>query len=188
MMNHLTYCSLGIALALDCFSVSLSCGILQRQMGRQVWVMAALFGLFQGTMAMLGWAVGDLLDGGVFLYYNKWISCILLCLLGGRMMWEGFSKETGSARLCADPSRLGVLLTLSVATSIDALVVGFSLTGMGIISLATAVVPTLWIASVSFLLTFAGKYLGVRLGHHLNLPAAPLAGIILILIGIKAVM
>lgn len=187
-MNHLTYCSLGIALALDCFSVSLSCGILQRRMGRQVWAMATLFGLFQGGMTLLGWTMGDLLSGGTIMSYHKWLSCILLCLLGGRMMWNGFHKSADSDRISVNPSSFSVLITLSVATSIDALVIGFSMTGIGITNFSHIVCPTLWIASTSFVLSFFGKYIGVRLGRHIDLPATHLAGLILILIGIKAVL
>ena len=176
------YFLIGTALAMDCFSVSISCGILQRHMGRQVWAMAFLFGLFQAAMPVLGWGLGVLMSSELA-SLNAWVACVLLILLGIKMIWEG--RKSAPRELHADPSRLGVLLTLSVATSIDALTVGFSFTGMGLLAFRQILYPIAWIGGMSFLLSIFGKYIGVKVGHHLHLPAEQVAGIILILIGLK---
>lgn len=176
------YFLIGTALAMDCFSVSISCGILQRRMGRQIWAMALLFGLFQAAMPILGWGLGDMLSSELA-SFNAWVACGLLIVLGIKMIWEG--RKSASRELHADPSRLDVLLTLSVATSIDALTVGFSFTGMGLLTFTQILYPIAWIGCMSFLLSIFGKYIGVKVGRHLNLPAEQAAGVILILIGLK---
>lgn len=174
---------IAIALAMDCFSVSISCGILQQRMGRQVWVMAFLFGFFQALMPFMGWCIGDMLS--VLSVVNRWVACLLLVLLGFKMIREGSRSESRS--LSVDPSRLSVLLTLSVATSIDALTVGFSFSGLGLLTFSQIWPPILWIGLMSFVLSLFGKYIGVKLGRHLNLPAEKLAGVILILIALKVI-
>lgn len=179
------YFLLGLALAMDCFSVSITCGIIQRRMGAQVWGMALLFGFFQALMPFIGWLFGDLLSRVA--QVNAWISCILLCLLGLKMIRDGYIKQREDADLSIDPSRLKILLMLSVATSIDALSVGFSFTGMGLVALHQIYYPLAWIGLMSFVMTLFGKYIGVKVGRHIHFPAEWLAGAILILIGFKVV-
>lgn len=175
---------LAVAVAMDCFSVSLTCGILQRRMGMQVWVMAFLFGLFQAAMPFIGWCFA-----GLFLeeiaWYDHWIAFFLLGILGGKMVWEGF-KPVEEQRF--DPSDLKVLLALAVGTSIDALSVGFSFTGMGIVEPPALLMPLTVIGVVSFVFSWVGKYIGVRIGHHLSFRAEPLGGLILIAIGVKVLL
>ena len=77
---------------------------------------------------------------------------------------------------------------LSIATSIDALSVGFSFTGMGLVTLQQVYYPLAWIGFMSFLMSLFGKYIGVKVGRHIHFPAEWLAGVILILIGLKTVI
>lgn len=142
---------LAVALAMDCFSVSVTCGILQRRMGAQVWGMAFLFGLFQAAMPLFGWCFADLFRAQIA-DYDHWVAFALLALLGGKMVREG--SRPGEERHY-DPSELKVLLTIGL---------------------------------VSFLLTVAGKYVGVRIGRRLDFPAPQLGGVILILIGVKVLL
>jgi len=172
---------LAVALAMDCFSVSITCGILQRRMGMQVWVMAFLFGLFQAAMPLAGWAFADLFRAEIA-DYDHWVAFALLGILGGKMILDGFQPEEEQHY---DPSDLRILLTLAVGTSIDALSVGFSFTGMGLVRLPQLLMPLLAIGLASFVLTVAGKYIGVRIGRRLDFPALQAGGVILILIGIK---
>ena len=74
---------IAIALGLDCFTVSITCGIIQRRMGGQVWAMAFLFGLFQGLMALLGWLITDGFSG-VIQAYDHWVAFSIL--LGKKLM------------------------------------------------------------------------------------------------------
>lgn len=175
---------MAVALAMDCFSVSLTCGILQRRMGTQVWVMALLFGLFQAAMPFFGWCFADLFREETA-RYDHWIAFSLLAILGGKMIWEGFQSAEEQH---FDPSDMKVLLALSVGTSIDALSVGFSFTGMGIVEMYALPMPLTVIGAVSFVLSWVGKFIGVRIGRCLSFPAEPLGGLILIAIGVKVLL
>lgn len=167
---------------MDCFSVSITCGILQKRMGRQVWAMALLFGLFQGGMPLVGWLLSSnflrLIEA-----YDHWVAFGLLLFLGGKMIWEGMHDDGENPHY--NPSRLGVLLMLSVATSIDALAVGVSYPGIGMKGLRSVLEASAWIAVVSFAMSVIGKFIGVKVGCRFNWPAEQVGGVILILIGLK---
>lgn len=186
LQQTIEYFLLGLALAMDCFSVSITCGIIQRRMGVQVWVMSLLFGFFQALMPLIGWLFGDLLCRVAAT--NAWISCALLCFLGLKMIRDGYRKQHEDTNLQIDPSRLKILLMLSVATSIDALSVGFSFTGMGLLEFRQVYYPLAWIGFMSFVMTLFGKYIGVKVGRHIHFPAEWFAGVILIIIGLKTVI
>lgn len=183
-MSILEQVLIAIALAVDCFSVSISCGILQRKMGSQVLVMAPLFGFFQGLMTLLGW----LLAGTSAVYiaaFDHWVAFALLAFLGGRMLISGFRKEKTET---FNPSSITTILLLSVATSIDAAAVGYSFPTMGVIEWSDLMIPISLIGAASFLMSIMGKYIGVTIGHHSRMPAEPLGGIILIAIGVKVLL
>ncbi len=181
-MNILETLLLAVALAMDCFTVSICCGIIERRMGKQVWLMAFFFGLFQAVMPLIGWLFAGLFSRQISAY-DHWVAFGLLAFLGGKMIWEGFHKKDECP--CFNPSRLSVILTLAVATSIDALAVGFSFIGMGLLRAAEIIIPIVSIGVVSFLFSLLGKHIGVRLGRRFNWPAEQLGGIILILIGFR---
>lgn len=176
---------LAIALAMDCFTVSVTCGVLQKRMGSQVWAMAFLFGLFQALMPLIGWLAAGLFSRQI-MAYDHWVAFGLLFLLGVKMIWEGFHGDKECHRF--NPSKPVVLLTLAVATSIDALAVGFSFVGMGIRTAWQVVQPIVIIGIVSFLMTLGGKYLGVKIGRIFHWPAEQFGGIILIIIGVKVLI
>ena len=173
-----------IALAMDCFTVSITCGIIQCRMGGQALGMATMFGLFQAGMAFLGWLfVGMFTD--TIKAYDHWIAFALLALLGGKMIWEGAHPKEEER---FNPSRFVIILMLAVATSIDALAVGCSFVGMGLVDFTEIFLPILLIGIVSFVLSIVGKYIGVKIGHHVHWPAEQFGGIILILIGLKVLV
>lgn len=176
---------LAVALAMDCFTVSITCGIIQRRMGRQALAMAFLFGFFQALMPYVGWEVAALFSRQISAY-DHWVAFGLLAFLGGRMIWNGRHPEKESSHF--NSSRPVVLLTLSLATSIDALAVGFSFIGMGVRSLAGALFPVSVIGIVSFLFSLFGKYIGVKLGRRFDWPAEQLGGAILLVIGLKVLL
>lgn len=184
-MTHIETWLLAIALAMDCFTVSLSCGIVQRRMGRQAWAMAFAFGFFQALMPLIGWSCA-----AIFSQYldeiDHWIAFSLLVFLGGRMIWSGFHPDDEGC--CFNPSKKRTILTLAIATSIDALAVGFSFIGMGMRTFTDTLYPLFAIGFVSFALSLAGKYIGVTLGKRFHLPAEQIGGIILIIIGIKVLV
>lgn len=177
---------LAVALAMDCFSVSLTCGIVQKRMGRQVLAMALAFGFFQALMPFIGWVAIDLLSEQI-VSFDHWIAFVLLVFLGGRMIWNGFKGDEEGAQHF-NPSRPMTILTLAVATSIDALAVGFSFSGMGIRTLGDAALPLLIIGLVSAVMSLLGKFIGVRIGHRIKFPAEPIGGLILVAIGVKTLL
>ncbi len=173
---------LAVALAMDCFAVSITCGIIQKRMGAQVWLMAFLFGLFQALMPCLGWRAASLFSQQISAY-DHWIASISLFAVAIKMFVDGCREEKDTAAL--NPSNFFVLLTLAVATSIDAMAVGLSFVGMGLNHFSDILFPVVMIGLVSFLFSFCGKYIGIRLGLRFNWPAEQFGGVILIFIGLK---
>lgn len=173
---------IGIALGMDCFTVSLASGTMVKKIvPRPMWSMVALFGLFQGGMTWLGWSVSKLFS----LYLESvdhWVAFALLVYLGGRMIYEGFKKEEERS---FNPLSYKVILTLAVATSIDAMAVGVSLAFMGLNTWQNIVRPSVLIAVISSLLTVCGLALGIAAGKKISYNISPVGGLILISIGIK---
>lgn len=176
---------LAVALAMDCFAVSIATGItLKQTRWRTMLNMAFFFGLFQAVMPLIGW-MGTTLFSHLFEQIDHWIAFGILCFLGGRMVVESFKEE--EERHPTDPTRLLVVLTLAVATSIDALAVGVSFACLGMDSWLDILHPILIIGLVSFVLSIVGLLLGICFGNGLarRLKAERWGGVILILIGCK---
>lgn len=176
---------IAVGLAMDCFAVSIAGGILLRQVRlRPMLVMAFAFGLFQALMPFAGWIVA-----GTFSHLlekiDHWIAFGLLAFLGGRMIRDSFRDEENRHRF--DPTDLRTVLTLSVATSIDALAVGISFACLGIDRFTDLLSAVCIIGLVSFLLSMVGLLTGICFGHGFarRLRAELCGGVILILIGIK---
>lgn len=171
---------IGIGLAMDAFAVSVVTGSLYRQLhiGHAIR-MALFFGGFQALMPFIGWIVGEKLICYIT-SYDHWLAFILLTIIGGKMIYEAFQmKEAGQKP--HDPSRLGVLLALSIATSIDALVVGITL------SLVTPFIyqAVALIGIITFVICLAGWEIGKRAGHFFENKIEVFGGLILIGIGLK---
>lgn len=184
-MGYFELCLLAMAMAMDCFTVSITCGIIQRRMGRQAWAMALSFGLFQAFMPLLGWLTATLFSRQIE-EYDHWVVFGLLAFLGGKMIWDGCHPEEEEPKF--NPSSPLVLLTLSVATSIDALAVGFSFVGMGLRTYSAIAVAVTVIGLMSFLFSLLGKNIGVRIGRRFDWPAEQLGGCILIFIGLRVLV
>lgn len=186
-MSVLDLWLLAIGLAMDCFTVSIASGIiLKRIEWKPILSMAFCFGLFQALMPLISWAlfvrVGSLLQ-----QIDHWIAFGLLLFLGGNMIREAFSKEEEHH---FNPHRWVVILTLAVATSIDALAVGISFAFIGFNTLASMVYPLVVIGLVSFVFSLVGSGLGIWFGIGIAKKLKPelLGGIILIIIGCKIVI
>lgn len=186
-MSALDLWLLAIGLAMDCFTVSIASGIiLKRIEWKPILSMAFCFGLFQALMPLISWAlfvkVGSLLQ-----QIDHWIAFGLLLFLGGNMIREAFSKEEEHH---FNPHRWVVILTLAVATSIDALAVGISFAFIGFNTLASMVYPLVVIGLVSFVFSLVGSGLGIWFGIGIAKKLKPelLGGIILIIIGCKIVI
>lgn len=174
---------LGVGLAMDAFSVSLANGLNEPDMGKgKMCAIAGMFGGFQALMPMTGWVcVHTVVE--VFQSFAKWvpwIALILLCYIGGKMLLEGIHCRCETA----DCPRLGLgaLLVQGVATSIDALSVGFTIASYNWLM---ALVCSLLIASVTFCICMAGVLIGRKAGTKLSGKASILGGAILIAIGVE---
>lgn len=173
---------LAVALAMDCFAVSVTSGlILKRMLLRPVLTMAVLFGFFQALMPLIGW-LGMRYLSGYIERFDHWIAFGLLAFIGGKMFWEGCK---GGETSHFDPTRLHVVIGLAIATSIDALAIGISFACTGMTDFSAIIIPIVIIGFVSFLFSLIGSLIGVRLGARFHLPVEQIGGVILILIGVK---
>ena len=174
---------LGVGLAMDAFSVSLANGLNEPRMSRgKQCAIAGTFGLFQALMPLLGWVCVHTIVRyfRAFEHFIPWIALILLGYIGGKMLWEGIKGRD------EEEARPGVgfaaLMVQGVATSIDALSVGFTIADYDLFS---AVLEALIIAGVTFLICLAGLAIGRKAGTRLAGKAGVLGGLILLFIGLE---
>ena len=180
-MSFLELMAVAVALAMDAFAVAIAAGVaLKVVTRRQTLRLAWHFGLFQAAMPVIGW-FGGLLVRDYFLRFGHWIAFALLLYIGGHMLWEGLHHDEDD--VCQDPTVGSRLIMLSVATSIDALAVGFSLAMLG----TSIWYPAGVIGVVALVFTAAGLHLGKLLGcqTHLGQYAEVLGGGVLMGIGGK---
>lgn len=181
---------IAVALAMDCFTVSIVFGVLLRKIEwRTILVVAFLFGLFQAMMPLAGWFATNSFSS-LIEDYDHWIAFGLLAFLGGRMIKESFSddeEEEEAESKHINPRKLKTQLVFAVATSIDALAVGISFTCLGFNTISSLSLPLLIIGFVSFAFSIVGSLLGIRFGKGVEKRLKPelLGGIVLIIIGIR---
>ncbi len=177
-MNLFNTIVIAIALAMDCFAVSVTSGLMvTKPKFRVALIMAIYFGGFQGLMPIFGWFAG-VGFAQIVSAFDHWLAFVLLAIIGINMIRESISEK---AEKDIDITNHRTLLSLAIATSIDALVVGvnFGLTNGHLI------VPSVIIALVSFTLTIIGFYLGNKFNPLCKFNFELLGGVILILIGLK---
>ena len=181
----------GVGLAMDAFSVSLANGLREPDMPATCGLLiAGTFGLFQTAMPLLGWfCVHSIAEAfQAFQPFIPWISLLLLCFIGGKMVWEGFSKKTpGDEEEENDKSGVkkltfGVLMVQGIATSIDALSVGFTTAEY---SFPSAFLSSAIIGVVTLVICIGGLVFGKKLGEKFSDKATIIGGVILIAIGIE---
>lgn len=181
-MSILEIWLLAVSLAIDCFTVSITSGIILHRIRWGIFLkMAFLFGLFQAAMPFLGW-LGASRFNHLIETYDHWIAFALLAFLGIRMIREHFKDEEERS---FDPTRMKVILTLAVATSIDALAVGISFAFTGFRTLSSLLYPLTAIGTASFVISLAGSLIGVFFGKRFNLRVEIFGGLVLIGIGVK---
>lgn len=179
-MDILITSLIGIALAMDCFAVSLALGTRTKaRLLPAALIVATFFGAFQGGMAIIGWITGNGVTAFISVYGPP-VAFILLAIVGGKMLWEGLKGEDDDDSV-PDAIRFLPIIVLSFATSIDALAVGASL---GLIQ-AEIFAPAAIIGLISFVFAFFGIILGKRLVDTLGHRTEILGGVILILIGLN---
>ena len=186
MMYFVEVILLAVSLAIDCFTVSVASGaILKRALWRTVLTMAFFFGLFQALMPFLGW-LGASRFQHLIEEYDHWMAFGLLLFLGVRMLREGFRDEDDTQHF--DPTRMRTILSLAVATSIDALAVGISFAFAGYTSVGQLGFPLLAIGLASFVLSVAGFLIGVFFGRRFHFRMEIFGGLVLIGIGVKILL
>lgn len=176
---------LGVALAMDCFSVSLASGaILRRLLWRTILTMAFFFGLFQALMPCIGWVLTFNFQHWLETF-DHWIAFALLLYLGAGMIRSSFAKEEDKS---FDPTRMKTIITLSFATSIDALAVGISFVCTGIVKGIDLIYPVFVIGITSFAFSMLGSLIGVFFGRKYDFKAELFGGLVLIFIGVKVLL
>lgn len=175
---------LGVGLAMDAFSVSLANGLNEPEMGKKKMCgVAGVFALFQAAMPMIGWVcVHTIVEKlKAFEKFVPFIALLLLTYIGGKMLLEGLKKKDGEEE---EPKAVGIsaLLVQGVATSIDALSVGFTIAEYGLVM---ALVCAAIIAIVTFFICLAGIAIGKKFGTKLANKASVFGGVILIVIGME---
>lgn len=172
---------LGVGLAMDAFSVSLANGLNEPKMRRyKMCGMAGIFALFQFAMPLIGWILVSAAAKafGVFEKMIPWIALILLGYIGGKMLYEGIKNEDDESPAVG----LKGVLIQGVATSIDALSVGFTISDYNFME---AVIACMVIGIVTFFICYAGLEIGKKAGTKLAGKAGILGGAILIFIGLE---
>jgi len=178
-MEFLTVFLLAIGLSFDSFAVSVCSGLnLPHIRFFQAAKIAIFLALFQAVMPLIGWLVGNSVKS-IIEPVDHWIAFGLLSLIGGKMIIESFIDS--DTREIKNPLDIKVILTLSVATSIDALAVGFSFATL----LSKILIAVFIIGIVTFVASMLGILLGKKTGPTINRYAEVLGGLILIFIGFK---
>jgi manganese efflux pump family protein len=181
-MSLITVFFIAVGLGLDAFSVAIGIGATNNKKSwAPVLRLAAAFGIFQFVMPIVGWLAG-LTVVEIIESFDHWIAFALLVLVGGKMIREGFEKESDEEK--DDQTRGWPLLMLSIATSIDALAVGFSFSVLK----NQILFPAIIIGIVCFLMTVTGMIFGKALAKIFGKKVEIFGGLVLIAIGVKILM
>ena len=175
---------LSVGLAMDAFSVSVCKGLSMKKLDLKGGVVTALFfGVFQGVMPAIGYFLGSRFAGAIS-SFSHWVSFGLLAFIGGKMIWEAVKGDNEDE--CSKEYRLNLkeLTLLAIATSIDALAVGIVFAA----EKTNLLFSVSMIGVITFVLSFAGIFIGHRFGSRYEKKAETAGGIILILIGLKLLL
>lgn len=182
-MDLITVLILAIGLSMDSFAVSISCGLAEQKVSFTHAVKIALaFATFQGILPVIGWFMGT----GIKSYVegvDHWIAFILLAYLGGKMIYEGITMPADKKE--SDIYSFRHIMTLSLATSIDALVVGFS---YALAETEKIFGGAVIIGAVTFIFSMLGIRIGKDVGGKFGSKVEILGGAILIGLGVKIVL
>lgn len=174
---------LGVGLTMDAFSVSLANGFKEPNMKlKKILLISGIFGLFQMLMPLIGWFfVHSLVEKiQVLTHFIPWIALVLLLYIGGKMVFEFFCKKEEEEN--SKETTLSFIIIQGIATSIDALSVGFNIANYQFLY---AFISTLIIGLITFGFCLVGVILGKKFGTKFSTYAELIGGIILILIGIE---
>lgn len=169
-------CLLGFGVAIDAFVVATANGISEKNLSKQkAFFIAVLFGFFQGFMPYIGYLAGSVIFGKI-IGFIPYLSLVILSFLGVRTLLSNTETSINSKLTYK------IIFMQAIATSIDALSVGFTLLEY---TKSTTFICVLIISVITFLLCLIGIYIGKKFGSKFNKYASIISGIILILIGIE---
>lgn len=181
-MDYITLFGIAVGLAMDAFAVSIASGVtLKCFRVRYATRVALFFGVFQAVMPVIGWLAGMHVST-FFKAIDHWIAFGLLFFIGGKMIYESTIMEK-TEKTC-DPRNLLILTGLALATSIDALAVGFSFSLLNV----SIWMPVIVIGVVTFVLSFIGVIIGTRFGTLFERKIELVGGVCLIGIGVKILL
>jgi len=178
-MNLFFVILIAFALAIDAFAVSFAAGAyFGKSTNRQKFRLSFHFGLFQFIMPIAGWLAGSEIVK-IIEHYDHWLAFIILIIIGGKMIYDALTN--GKNIISKDISKGFSLVNLSIATSIDALAVGFSL---GIVN-SEIILPSIIIGIVAATMSLVGIKAGEKLSSFFGRKISIIGGIVLILIGLN---
>jgi putative Mn2+ efflux pump MntP len=179
--QFITFLLIGIGLSFDSFAVSVSCGLMKQEIKfRQATLVAGSLAFFQALFPVIGWFLGTKINN-VIASIDHWIAFGLLAIIGVKMIIEGVKPE-GMLK-SFNPFNLRVLIGLSVATSIDALVVGLSFGFLDV----PILFPMIVIGGVTFIASMLGMLFGKSIPAKRSHQSLILGGIILTAMGVKII-
>lgn len=189
-MEIITYILLGFGLSMDTLAISMSIGICRNDIrAPQAIRISLFFAFFQSVMPLAGFLAGTVLTG-LIKPYDYWLAFLLLAFIGGRMIYTNLHEkriaDCDAEPECPpeDPASTKNLVIMGFATSIDALAAG-----VGLAAGKTLIIPAVAaIGAITFAVAFAGVMSGRRLGVMLQRNASLVAGVVLILLGVKMVL
>ncbi len=178
-MEFITVTVIALALAMDAFAVSIASGTIYKKLKiKYAFRIALFFGTFQAAMPLIGCSAA-LTISEYIKTFDHWVAFALLTAVGIKMIYESFKIKPANQSF--DPSNLLVLLILSVATSIDALAIGFTLS----IITSSVITAAIIIGLITFLLSYIGILVGSSIGHFFESKIEAIGGLVLIAIGLK---
>ena len=172
---------LAVALSMDAFAVSIGLGSKHVKQTKSLALMSGIyFGLFQGLMPLIGYMVGRGVLGWIEAY-AQWLAFALLVLIGGKMIYESMFESIKEDIVKITHK---VMIVLAIATSIDAMAAGFTLTLIDINPILACVI----IGATTLFFSWIGVFIGAKSGTWLGSKAELLGGIVLVMIGFKVLL
>ncbi len=182
-MDIISILLLAVGLSMDAFAVSIANGVAGKKMTAKIdtaLILGLFFGGFQILMPTVGWLAGIGLRHFIS-KFDHWVAFLLLLAIGGKMIYESFESHDETKGSDASTLSLATLFVLAIATSIDALAVGLSLSFLNV----SIWLPVIIIGLITFTLSFIGVHIGKKVGHIFGNRVELIGGLILIGIGIK---
>ncbi len=177
-MNYFELVLVALGLSMDSFAISITNGFTIRELKiKQILTISLYLSIFQALMPVVGWLVGIELKKSI-MAIDHWIAFFLLAIIGLKMIYEGLRKRKGNKKI---EMNILTLIGISIATSIDALVVGVSFAFLNLL----IVIPILIIGLITFLFSISGLYLGKLYGQRIDKKIEVIGGLILVGLGTK---